>query len=142
MRSYIEVVWSGYSKPNICILCIKVIYRIELRWHRVISAQKSFCYFAYIIMPRCECASEVYSSVFVCLSVCVDCYSCSKTNQVQVRVSIGFLDFNSWICKIILRSLVLLTWNAIAAFSEECVAKLVHRVLLIYSVVSSALEAS
>ena len=35
---------------------------------------------------------------------------------------------------------VLLTWNAIAAFSEECVTKLVHRVLLLYLVVSSALE--
>ncbi len=34
----------------------------------------------------------------------------------------------------------LLTWNAIAAFSEECVAKLVHGVLLLYLVVSSALE--
>ncbi len=35
--------------------------------------------------------------------------------------------------------IVLLTWNAIAAFSEECVAKLVHRVLLLYLVVSFAL---
>ncbi len=35
--------------------------------------------------------------------------------------------------------LVLFTWNAIAAFSEEFVAKLVHRVLLLYLVVSSAL---
>ncbi len=26
----------------------------------------------------------------VCLCVCVDCYSCSRMNQVQVRVSIGF----------------------------------------------------
>ncbi len=26
----------------------------------------------------------------VCLSVCVDCYSCSRINEVQVRVSIGF----------------------------------------------------
>ena len=77
------------------------------------------CYFAYIIMPRCACASEVYGSVFVCLSVCVDCYSCSRTNEVQVRVSIGFLDFNSWICKIILRSLVLLTWNGIEAFQKS-----------------------
>ena len=33
-------------------------------------------------------------------------------------------------------SLVLLTWNAIAAFLEESVAKLVHRVLLLYLVVS------
>ncbi len=29
-----------------------------------------------------------YSTV-VCLCVCVDCYSCSKMNSVQVRVSIG-----------------------------------------------------
>ncbi len=34
----------------------------------------------------------------------------------------------------------LLTWNAIAAFSEECVTKLVHGVLLLYLVVGSALE--
>ena len=37
-------------------------------------------------------------------------------------------------------SLVLLTWNAIAAFSEEHIAKLVYRVLLLYLVVSSELE--
>ncbi len=35
--------------------------------------------------------------------------------------------------------LALLTWNAIAAFLKECVAKLVYRVLLLYLVVSSAL---
>ncbi len=28
----------------------------------------------------------------------------------------------------------LLTWNATVAFSEQCVAKLVHRVLLLYLV--------
>ena len=45
-------------------------------------------------MPRCACASEVYGSV----SVCVDCYSCSRINEVQVRVSIGFdLVMFSWI---------------------------------------------
>ncbi len=38
-----------------------------------------------VIMPRCACASEVYGSVFVCLCVCVDCYSCSRMNQVQVK---------------------------------------------------------
>ncbi len=31
-----------------------------------------------------------------------------------------------------------LTWNAIVAFSEQCVAKLVHGVLVLYLVVSSA----
>ena len=49
-----------------------------------------------------------------------------------------------WICKTKLRSRVMpsfsYTWNAIAAFSEESVAKLVHHaVLLLYLVVSSAL---
>ncbi len=34
------------------------------------------------------------------------------------------------------------TWNAIAAFSKECIAKVVHGVLLLYLVVSSALERS
>ncbi len=32
------------------------------------------------------------------------------------------------------------TWNAIVAFSEQCEAKLVHVVLLLYLAVSSALE--
>ncbi len=42
-----------------------------------------------IFMPWCACsASEVYGSVFVCVCVsvcvcvCVDCYSCSRMNQV------------------------------------------------------------
>ncbi len=35
-----------------------------------------------LIMPRC--------ALCVCLSVYVDCYSCSRINIVQVRVSIGF----------------------------------------------------
>ena len=42
---------------------------------------------------------------------------------------------------VILRSRVMpgfITGNAIAAFSEECVAKFVHGVLLLYLVVSSA----
>ncbi len=34
----------------------------------------------------------------------------------------------------------LLTWNAIVAFSEQCEAKLVHVVLLLYIALSSALE--
>ncbi len=33
----------------------------------------------------------------VCVSVCVDCYSCSRINEVQVRVSIGFQScFLGW----------------------------------------------
>ncbi len=62
-------------------------------------------------------------------------YSCSRINELQVRVSTGFYSnifFDlMWICKIMLRSL-LLTCH-IAAFSEECmrIAKLVHGVLLL-----------
>ncbi len=37
-------------------------------------------------------------------------------------------------------SRVMPTWNSIAAFSKECVAKLVHGVLLLYLVVSSVLH--
>ncbi len=90
-------------------------------------------------MPRCACASEVYSSVCVCvcrlLQLLKDESSASKSFY-RLLVSHVYLDFNSWIWKIMLslRSvelcLVLLTWNAIAAFSEESVAKLVYRVLL------------
>ena len=39
-----------------------------------------------------------------------------------------------------LHSRVMPTWNAIAAFLEEHLAKLVYRVLLLYLVVNSALE--
>ena len=78
------------------------------------------------------------------MCVCVDYFSCSKINEVQVRVSSHvFLACNGWICKIsfvLELCLVLLTWNAIAAFSEESVAKFVHQVLLLYLVASSALE--
>ena len=64
-------------------------------------------------MPRCACASEVYGSVFVCLYVCVcrplqllkDESSASKSfYRLLSRV---YLDFNSWICKIMLRSRVM-----------------------------------
>ncbi len=75
-------------------------------------------------------------SVYLYVCVCV---------SVPVRVSIGF---QSWILilgfakkyLVLELCLALLIWNAIAAFSEECVAKLVHRALLLYLVVSSALE--
>ena len=32
----------------------------------------------------------VYTVVCLCVCVCVDCFSCSRINEVQVRVSIGF----------------------------------------------------
>ncbi len=76
----------------------------------------------------------------MCVHVCV---CLCRPLQLRARVSMLLVMF-SWICKIKLRSrvmpIVLLTWNAIAAFSEEHVAKLVYRVLLLYLVLSSALE--
>ncbi len=71
------------------------------------------------IMPRCEARYTVCVCVCVCVCVrvcvcvCRLLYSCSRINEVQVRVSIAsshvFLDFYSWIYEIILRSRVLLT---------------------------------
>ena len=100
-------------------------------------------------MPRCACASEVYGSVFVCLCVCL----CRPLQLLKDESSASksfyrLLVMFTWIlirgfakqCFVLELCLVLLTWNAIAAFSEESVAKFVHRVLLLYLVVSSALE--
>ncbi len=99
-------------------------------------------------MPRCAHAQARYKVVcFVCLSLCLSVCLCKLLqlhNEVQVRVSIvldfNFLDFNSWICFVLELWLDLLTWNAIVAFSEQCEAKLVHVVLLLYLEVNSALE--
>ncbi len=80
----------------------------------------------------------IHSSVFVCVCVCVDCYSCSVINEVQVIASIGllsrFLGFQFVDLQIKLRSRVLLTLKAIEVSSDSCVAK--SRFIL----VSSALE--
>ena len=92
-------------------------------------------------------AQARYMVVCLCLCVCVDCYRCSRMNQVQVRVSIGFLSCLLGLLFVDFQnnasfSSYAYTWNAIAAFSEEHVAKLVYRVLLriLYLVVSSALK--
>ncbi len=64
-----------------------------------------------------------------CLAViiiAVDLYSEVVVNRGSTVYSHVFLDFNSWICKRMLCSQVMPTWNAIAAFSEECIEKLVH----------------
>ncbi len=64
-------------------------------------------------------------------------------NEVQVRASSfksRFLEFFGLMLSS--RVIARFTWNAIVAFSEQCIAKLVHEVLLpvLYLVVSSALE--
>ena len=61
-------------------------------------------------MPRCACASEVYGSVFVCLCVC---------RPLQLLKD----DFNSWICKIMLRSRVMPSFAYL-----ECHCSLFRRV--------------
>ncbi len=66
-------------------------------------------------MCLCDCVS-------VCLSVC------------RLLVS-----FNSWICKIMLHSRIMLSFAYAYLKWEEHVAKLVYQVLLLYLVVSSEL---
>ena len=41
----------------------------------------------YTVVCVCVCVC-VRACMSVC--VCIDCYSCSRINEVQVRVSIGF----------------------------------------------------
>ena len=75
----------------------------------------------------------------VCLCVCVhvDCYSCSRINEVQVRVSSHvFLDFYSWISKIMLRSRVMPS----SLFRRVRSKNFSPNVATLYLVVSSVLE--
>ncbi len=46
----------------------------------------SIYYYASVRMRK----RGIRQCVCVCVCVCVDCYSCSRINEVQVRVSIGF----------------------------------------------------
>ncbi len=88
---------------------------------------------------RCRTSSDTVVHVFVCLCRLLQLLK-DESSASKNFYRLVYLDFN---CKIMLRlelCLVLLTWNAIAAFSEEHVAKLAYRVLLLYLVVSSALE--
>ena len=55
----------------------------------------------------------------------------------RLLVGFVFVDFQN---KALFSSYAYFTWNAITTFSEESGAKLVHRVLLLYLVVSFALE--
>ena len=82
-----------------------------------------------------------------CVCVCACVRACSRINEVASKSFYRLLVMFSWILMDLQNNasflelcLVLLTWNTIAAFSEEHVAKLVYRVLLLYLVVSSALE--
>ena len=70
----------------------------------------------------------------MCLCVCVDWYSCSRINEVQVRVSIGFYSHVFLDCKIMLCSRVMPSFTLgmpLQPFQEH-VAKLVYQVLLLY----------
>ncbi len=106
----------------------------------------SIVQFQRIIMPRCACASEVYGSVFVCLcvravSVCPSCVcvcvcvcvcrplqllkdeSSASKSFYRLLVMHVYLDFNSWICKIMLRSRVMPSFAYL-----ECHCSLFRRV--------------
>ncbi len=73
-------------------------------------------------MPWCACASEVYTVVCVCVcacvracvcvSVCVYCYSCSRVNKVQVKISYASSH------TVDLQNNALLTWNALQPFQR------------------------
>ena len=54
--------------------------RVSFHWLHQDDKQRLLCLGAH--------AQARYT--VVCLCVCVDCYSCSRINEVQVRVSIGF----------------------------------------------------
>ena len=74
-----------------------------------------------VIMPRCMCASKI-----TCL--CLYLYAAIQLLKDQRNASSShvFLDLqnNAWFSELCLD-----TWNAIAAFSEDCIEKLVHGVL-------------
>ncbi len=79
----------------------------------------------------------------VCVSVCVECFSCSRINEKFLHAGFYSHDFNSWICNFVLELwLGLLTWNAIVAFSCRTVRSETcpWGVAILYLVVSSALE--
>ncbi len=69
---------------------IEMLYNVHAHMYRL--------FHVHVIMPRCAHAQSRYTVVClcVCVSVClcvcvsVECYSCSRINEVQVRVSIGF----------------------------------------------------
>ncbi len=60
---------TGYSSHLVCLFyspeCHSAAFTAWMPSHKV------------LVVPWCACASKVYCNVFVCLSVCVDCYSCS-----------------------------------------------------------------
>ncbi len=95
-----------------------------------------------LVIPRVRMHSEVYGSVFV--SVCLGCYSCSGIDEVQVKsfyrllVRFSIVDLQNNASSLSFGRLGLLTWNAIVAFSEQCIAKLGHGVLLLYLLLVAA----
>ncbi len=58
-------------------------------------------------MPRCACASEVYGSVFVCVSVCLSVCRLLQLLKDQRSASKGFY-----------RLLVMFSWILIRGFAK------------------------
>ncbi len=69
-----------------------------------------------VSLQLCLGCAWVFGSVFVC-------YSCWAINEVQVRASFLGLQFVDCIVSQVI-AIGLLIWNAIVAFSEQCVANL------------------
>ena len=73
---------------------VKTLYLLCLGAHAqarytVVCLCVCMCGCICVCVCVCVCAC-VRACVCLCVCVCVDCYSCSRINEVQVRVSIGF----------------------------------------------------
>ncbi len=56
---------GGLEKSEFAVTAIKVVFP------RLAGEAQMARGSIFVIMPRCACASEVYGSVFVCVSVCL-----------------------------------------------------------------------
>ena len=78
------------------------------------------------ISQKHHCAQRGIILVY-CVHVCIDCYSCSRINEVKTRVSIIIIQASIvsffWIaiCGFAVIAIIigLFTWNAIAAFQKR-----------------------
>ncbi len=107
---------SSYSFASLHAHCMQLELFIS-SFHRGISTRGAFIIHIFlkhyiwrylvIIMPRCTCASEVYGSVFVCVSVSVCLCRLLQLLKDQRSASKGFY-----------RLLVMFSWISIRGFAK------------------------